>query len=73
MSFSIKSSHKFVNPTVQEPEKTKHPSYFDSKYPNLTSQVSLKKPRTSTDTKVKAGSEGGMAIRTNVLAMAYYY
>jgi hypothetical protein len=68
MTFSIKPSHRLVNPSPVEVYKA--PSYFDPKYPLLSSQsnptsVVTRKPSTNTDSKVRTGSLGGMAIRTS--------
>lgn len=78
-SFSVKSSHMFVNAPLPEPVK----SYFDSSYATTTNGKPKKpctqvkptqaQPRTSTDTQVSSGSQTGMAVRTTNMGLSDYY
>jgi hypothetical protein len=71
-SFSVKSSHMFINPSVEETTK----SYFDKTYLNTSTSdktTSQTQPRTSTDTKVFSGSQNGMAVRTTNMGLSDYY
>lgn len=80
MSFSVKSSHKFINP----PAHTE--SYFDSLSTSPSTSLSTSpvsttskkpvdpsKPDTNTDTSVKSSSTSGMAMRASQGALEDYY
>ena len=78
MSFRIKSSHKFVNPSTEE--STPQSSYLDYSLSSTTSSATTKVthapgavPKTTSDTDVVSGSAKGMAVRTSVTAMADYF
>jgi hypothetical protein len=68
-SFSIQSSHKFVNPPqVPEPQRS---SYFNSTdYPILGSTQAA---APTVESRVTVGSSQGMAIRTSVFAQSDFY
>lgn len=77
MSFRVKSSHQFVNPN-EEQKTSVVPSYLDYSITSgttssKTSTSYIPKSKTNTDTEVVLGSEKGMAVRTNITAMADYY
>ena len=69
-SFSVKSSHMFVNTPVQEPVK----SYFDKNYSSSNDKPIIQsQPRTTTDTQVSGGSQTGMAVRTTNMGLSDFY
>jgi hypothetical protein len=69
MSFSVKSSHKFVNPPIPQTQEVK---YDDSLSADKQQQV-VYKPTTNTDTNVKTGSTTGMAMRTSQSGLEDFY
>lgn len=79
MSFSVRSTHKFVNPqVVQEEAASQKQTFFDEKYPlsnaaNVISMRASKRVHNNTDTHVKTGSSTGLAVRTVTSAMEDYY
>lgn len=75
MSFRIKSSHKFVNSVPDTPPAISSFSEFTLNSPSKNSQTIFNKqtPKTSTVTNVTTGSEKGMAVRSNITAMADYF
>ena len=71
MSFSVKSSHKFINPPAPTQTCTDLLSTSSSpatKKPEDTSELT-----SNTNTTVKSGSTTGMAMRTNQVALEDYY
>ena len=83
--FSIKSSHKFINPKQQESTTTVDPADFEGDYTaydlsdnsvvkaSISKNTSTSTAGTNTDTNVKTGSAKGMAIRTTVKSMEDWY
>lgn len=84
MSFRVKSSHQFVNPSQQQ-ETTQTSSYLDFSLTSSSTDTSTDTstdnkvtsisytPKTKTGTEVVSGSGKGMAVRTSITAMADYY
>jgi len=73
-SFSIKSSHKFVNPSpVQQEDVEKETSYF---FTSNLSGKNIQKTMDSSitqDTERKEGSGSGLAIRATSSSLEDFY
>jgi hypothetical protein len=72
-SFTVKSSHRFVNPPVEETPAPSPSSYYYSS--SSTKSVQLQQPKgwTNTDTDRKEGSAKGMVIRTTNTSVEDFY
>lgn len=69
-SFAIKSSHRFVNPTVEETLIIDSSKEDD---PDLTISVKQTKGATKTESYRKESSDTGMVIRTTNTSLEDYY
>jgi len=65
-SFAIKSSHRLVNPPLEDTSN----SYFDD---NVTKSTSNLKGWTKTDSERKESSTKGMVIRTTNTSVEDFY
>lgn len=72
-SFAIRSSHKFVNPTVKEEDLEKETSYFfTSKLTGKNIQETMNISATQ-NTERKEGSNSGLAIRATSSSLEDFY
>jgi len=69
-SFSVKSSHRFVNPPV-EPEPVPSTYYYSGS--STAPKPAQPKGYTNTETDRKKGSKQGISIRTTNTAMEDFY
>lgn len=70
VSFTVKSSHKFVNPPSEESSVSIPSSY---QYSNIINTQQRPKGWTNNDTIRKEGSSKGMAIRTTNTSVEDFY
>ena len=70
-SFTVKSTHRFVNPPIEDPTPTS--SYYHSSTSSTKPAVQQPKGWTNTDTDRKEGSQKGMVIRTIDTSVEDYY
>jgi hypothetical protein len=71
-SFCIRSSHKFVNPPVQQEDTEKETNFYTSKITNKILQQSLN-ISTNQNTERKEGSNSGLAIRSTASSLEDFY
>jgi hypothetical protein len=66
-SFSMKSSHKFVNAAVEDETESNSAGMY------MYSTMAAKTPKTESETQRREGSAQGMAMRTSDLASEDFY
>jgi hypothetical protein len=74
MSFSVKSTHKYLKPVsdVSRNSNGLDASFYDDELPELNGIHTTVRPN-NTQSVVKQSSSKGMAVRTNHSAMADFY